>query len=133
MFIIKPVDPVEFYPLFRGVEPAADLPPDQWAAACKERGFLAFLAIRDEAFAGYAVAESNPKVLEILDLDGDTYTCRFLLERLVRLAGERNVSSRCPVTRTDVQKMLHWLGFAWRGVDDGQGWPCHLYSREQKV
>ena len=54
-------------------------------------GVFALVAEEQGELAGFAVARSCPKAIVFFGLEGDTKTCRLLLERLVRRAGERAV------------------------------------------
>jgi hypothetical protein len=60
---------------------------------------------------GFAVAESCPRALHILDLEGDSPACRLLLDRMVRLAGERDLTAWLPPGRPDLHRMVRRLGF----------------------
>ena len=61
-------------------------------------------------------------------MEGDAETCRLLLDRLVRLAGERDVSGWCPTARRDVWKMFEMVGLKRQFRDDFQGRPSYFYS-----
>jgi hypothetical protein len=117
MLIIRAADPSEFLPLT----------PRQRDALCARRGLLALAAERGAARLGYAVAESHPQAVHFLDLDGDTETCRALLSRLVRVAGERNMSGWVPRERADVRRLLRRLGFVRLGKGRFRGRPSYLY------
>jgi hypothetical protein len=105
------VDPVLSIPVFSGLEEFIELPPTGWDALCQARGLLALAAEQDEELVGFAVAESSPQVLHILTLKGDPNVCRLLLQRLVMLAGERDVSGWFPLDQVEVRKMVERLGF----------------------
>jgi hypothetical protein len=72
---------------------------------------VALAAEQDEELVGFAVAESIPQVLHILTLKGDPDCCGLLLQRLVMLAGERDVSGWFPLDQVEVRKVLKDLGF----------------------
>jgi hypothetical protein len=119
---VHAVDAAEFAPLFWDFEPPAD-----WAAFCQERGLLAFVAREEDQLAGYAVATSNPVLVHILTLEGDGDACRCLLARLVRLAGERDMSGLAPLGRTEVQALLRRLGFTRLSRVIFRGQPSYFY------
>jgi hypothetical protein len=128
MLVVHPVDPVKFLPLFWEIEP-----PERWADICVERGFIAFIAMQEDGLGGYAVAESRPQVLHVLDLEGNADTCLRLLERLAKMAGERDMSGWFPGARTDIQKMLEGLGFIRQKEDLFQNclWYLYFWSRNE--
>jgi hypothetical protein len=122
MLDIFKVDSVQFLPIAWDFEPFAN-----WERFCLERGFVTLVAGSDEELVGYAVAESNPAVLHIVNLEGDTNTCHRLLEILVKMAGERNMSGWCPIDRLAVRKIFRRVGFVRRGKEEFQGTPAYLY------
>src|SRR5271165_3702166 len=111
MLIICTVDVAEAIAIFCENTRFACMTPAQCKAYCQERGFLALVAEEDEMYAGLAIAESTPKALHVLKLEGCADACRFLLERLVRMAGERDVSVRCLVNQADMREMFQEKGF----------------------
>jgi hypothetical protein len=88
---------------------------------------LAFVAKEEERAVGLALAESHPGRVHVFVLEGTTDACRLLLERLVRLAGERDVSVWCPAARLDVRELLEQRGFARLAQGDFVGRPSYLY------
>lgn len=90
----------------------------------EEQQFIAFAAERDGELAGFVVAESHPRVVRIVGLEGQAEACRPLLARLQRLAGERYLSVLRPDDR-DVRRVIEERGFAlqtsglylWRQYD----------------
>src|ERR1700732_3300481 len=92
MLVIRQVDPARALPAFWSTSPSCGVKPSHWAAFCEHRGYVAFAAEREGNRVGFAVAESRPNVLHVLDLEGDAKVCGRLLERLVMLAGERDMS-----------------------------------------
>ena len=127
MLVIYDVDPAEVIPYLWALPSSPQMKRAQWEAFCDRRGLLAFAAERDGTLTGLAVAESHPRALHILNLEGDADACRLLLARLVKLAGERDVSARCPVARGELQEMLQEWGFEQSGQDTFQGRPSFLY------
>jgi len=130
MVVIRSVDPVEAVPLFLCMPEETLLPPE-WPLYCKERGLLALVAEVDGELVGFAVAESHRQVVHILSLEGDGSACRLLLERLVRLAGERDVSGWFAAERTDILDSVEQRGFAHRGRADLDGRLMYFYAWEQ--
>jgi hypothetical protein len=133
VLVIHRLDPVEAVPGFWGTPPSGGLSPRLWEALCKERGLVAFAAREDEEVAGFAVAESHSNLVHVLNLEGDARACRLLLDRLVRLAGERAVGGWFPVARTDLREMLEGLGFTRICQDEFRGRPSYLYRRGRRL
>ena len=135
MLVLHPVDLADAIALFCEDPPLSAMTPTQCAAFCKERGLLGFAAEEDGELAGFAVAESHPRRLEVLNLEGTAPACRLLLHRLVLLAGERDVSGWFPAGRPDVLRMVEEVGFRRQFRDDSQGRPAYLYywSRNEDV
>lgn len=133
MLVIHNLDPVKAIPLLM-CQPTEDGPlPSRWPAFCKEHGLLALAAEQDGDVVGFAVAESHPRVLHVLDLEGDTHVCRRLLGQLVRLASERDVTGWFPVERRDVRKMLRRWGFRRRSRASLQGRSLYFYHWERNA
>jgi len=88
---------------------------------------LAWAAEQDGDLVGFTVAESHARGVRVLTLEGGTAICQLLLDKLVRLAGERDVSGWCPADRPDVQKLFETRGFLRQYLDDFQGCPSYLY------
>jgi hypothetical protein len=94
---------------------------------CDSLGLLALLAQQGGDLAGFAVAESAPRVLHFLTLECTADACRLLLERLVRAAGERDISCWSRVGCTGQHRLLEGRWFA-RLAGGGRGnEPSHLY------
>jgi hypothetical protein len=121
MLTIRPIDPTQVEPEEAGLTRA------EWLAFCRERGLVAFAAERGEELVGLAVAETDAKVVHVAILEGDTNTCHALLDRLVMLAGERDMSGWVPVDRLDVQRLAEQLGFVRVATGDFEGVPSSLY------
>jgi len=111
MFVICTVDVAEAIALFYENTTFARMTPAQCKAFCQERGFLALVAEEDDMYAGLAIAESTPKALHVLKLEGCDDACRLLLERLMRIAGERDVSGRCQADQAGMREMFQAKGF----------------------
>ena len=127
MLVIRKVDPSFAVGLCTESLTAEDMTPGQCEAFCQEKGLVALAAERDDDLAGFAVAESSPKAVHFLMLEGDSATCRILLDRLVRLAGERDVSGWCPVGCGNIRKLLEERGFTRTQRSRFLGCPCFLY------
>jgi hypothetical protein len=127
VLVIRQVNPATALPAFWGASPSCGVKPAHWDAFCKHRGYFTFVAERDGDQVGFAVAESHPNVLNVINLEGDARVCRRLLERLVMVAGERNMSGWFPIARKDVRLMLEKLGFTRRDKSKFQGVPSYLY------
>jgi len=111
--VVRGVDPSRSVPAFWDDGPPAGMTPDQWAAVCKRRGLVAFVAEETGGpLAGFAFAESTPRWVRVLALEGGAEARRLLLERLLKAAGEREV-----------------LGFAGRQEDDVRGPSSYLFRR----
>jgi hypothetical protein len=122
MLCIRSVDP-PIAVLFIGQEPLLSglMTPAEWAAYCKSRGVIVLVAEEEGTLVGWAVAESFPRCLEVLRIEGDTETCRLLLGHLVRAAGERDISGPAPLDRPDLSRLFERLGFvrSGNGLCDG--------------
>ena len=127
MIVIRQVDPVEALPVYWVAFPSCGVAPSHWDAFCKHRGYVTFVAERDGAQVGFAVAESQPRGVHVLNLEGDTGACRRLLERLVMLSGERDMSGWVPIVRKDIRQMLCKLGFQRQHRKVFQGCASYLY------
>ena len=95
------------------------------------KGLSALVAERDGELMGFAVAESCPRALHILDLEGDTKACRLLLDRMVMLAGERDMTAWLPLGRPDLHRMVRRLGFARSRSGNYQGRASCFYYWER--
>jgi hypothetical protein len=125
---IRTVDPPTTALLFGGLSPVIDaVRPGEWAAYCKSRGIVALVAEVEEDLIGWAVAGSCPHRLHIRGLEGGTAVCRLLLDRLVRAAGERDLSGWAARDRADVRRMFRRLGFAKGGIGARDGVPSVFY------
>lgn len=98
-----------------------------WNAFCRERGLFALVADADGTPVGLTVAESTPEVVRFLALEGNAAACSLLLERLLRMAGERDVGGWCPTDRYDLRGLLDGAGFRRRTESDCRGQPCCYY------
>jgi hypothetical protein len=78
----------------------------------ERRGLVAFAAEEQGELAAIALAESEPQALHVVAVEGRPDACLLLLERLVRLAGERDVTAWSRDDKPDYQEMLEGLGFS---------------------
>ncbi len=85
--------------------------PSELEGICRDRGLLSFSVTEGETLRGLAVAESSPRRLHVLFLDGSNDACDLLVKDLVRRAGERAVSVACPPNRTDLRQLLAECAF----------------------
>lgn len=111
MLVLHRFDAPEVAALLPVVQSQSGLSPEKWEEFCRERGFLAFAAEDDGELAGLAVAESHPSALRVVHLEGTADACTLLLDRLVRLAGERDVAAGCREDREDLRGLLEARGF----------------------
>jgi hypothetical protein len=107
------------------------LAPSSWETFCREKGLSALVAERHGELMGFAVTESCPRALHILDLEGDTKACRLLLDRMVMLAGERDMTAWLPLGRPDLHRMVRRLGFARSRSGNYQGRASCFYYWER--
>lgn len=127
MLVIRAVDPARSVPIFWGMEDMPANATSLWDTFCRLRGLVAFAAEQEGELAGFAVAESHPEVLCIFNLEGDTDTCRHLLSRLVRMAGERDLAAWLHLERTDLHRLAQHLGFVRTGYDLCRSRPSLFY------
>jgi hypothetical protein len=109
----------------------AGFPPAQWEARCAGGRLLAFAAREGGVAVGFAVAVSHPQGVHVLSLEGTAPACGLLLERLVRAAGERDLSIWCPAERADLRGVLQQRGFAHRGYSDVADPVASLYHLDR--
>jgi len=126
MLAIRSVDAAKAVPLFWGFDDV-QLPPSRWETYCREKGLSALVAERDGELMGFAVTASSPSALHILGLEGVTPVCRVLLNRMVRVAGERDMTAWLPRDRPDIHRMVRRLGFVQRRAGNFQGRPSRYY------
>jgi hypothetical protein len=110
----------------------AGFAPAQWEARCTGGRLLAFAAEEGDVAVGFAVAVSHPQGVHVLTLEGTAPTCGLLLERLVRAAGERDLSVCCPAERADLRGLLRRRGFARRGYSDVAVTVASLYHLDRQ-
>jgi hypothetical protein len=130
MLTLRAINPTRAIASFCETPPLTGLTSEQFQAFCQRRGLLAFAAEEDGILAGFAIAESQPGGVHVLSLEGDKKACHLLLERLVQLAGERDMTVWCPTTHDYVLDLLEGRGFVRRRQDDFQGRPSFLYHKE---
>ncbi len=131
MLTLRRLEPADAVALLTGVHPSEAMAQNCWEIICEERGLRAFAADLNGEMAGFVLAESRPKLVHVLNLEGETGACRLLLDQMVRQAGERNISGWFPVVRTDIHEMLLGLGFSSLFKDDYQGRPSFLFHWER--
>jgi hypothetical protein len=109
---VRDLRPDEAAPLFPDGLDWAGVSPAEWVAGCEAGLFLVFAAERDGTTVAFAVAGSGPRVLLVLALVGDRRADRMLLDRAVRVAGEREVAVYCPDDDPALVALLRRRGFA---------------------
>ena len=114
--------------LFGGT-PLQAMTAAMWATFCQECGLVAFTANADGAVVGWAVAESYPERLRILKLEGRPDAEGLLLDRLTRLAGERDVAGVFPVDKPDLLALLEGRGYIRQGRRTFLAQPVYAYRR----
>jgi hypothetical protein len=105
----------------------ANMSPTQWDAYCLEKGLLAFAAEEEGELVGLALAESEPQALHVVAVEGRADAFRLLLEKLVRLSGERDVTAWCSQGKHNLQVMLEGLGFRWTHAAKAGGRTSYFY------
>ena len=123
MLTVRPLHPTAALARLGAPAPEEEL----WDRWCRDGTLLAFLAEEAGMAVGLALAESQPRRVHVFIVEGTTDACHLLLGRLVRLAGERDVSVWCPAARIDVRELLEQNGFACQARGDFQGRPSYLY------
>jgi L-amino acid N-acyltransferase YncA len=127
MLSIRTVDPSAAV-ILNGDLPLTDyLSPGGWEAYCKDQGVFVLVAEEEGDLVGWAVAESSPRCLYILRIEGDTDACRLLLGKLVRVAGERDLGGWVAHDRPAVRRLFQRLGFVRGGNGFRDGIPSVFY------
>jgi hypothetical protein len=129
--VVRRVDRGEAHRLLSGVARFGALTAVQWDALWENHGLVAFAAEEGGSLRAVALAESHPQVLHLSHLVGHLDACRLLLDRLVLLAGERDMSGAVPTHLTQVQALLQERGFVRVWQQDLRGWPVYVYRRER--
>jgi hypothetical protein len=124
VIVIYRLDTSEAMGLFVGPQP---MKPQEWRAFCEERGVLAFAAEEGGDLVGLALAESGPRAVHVVALDGRHDACWALLERFVRLSGERDVTAWCQEGRDDLRRMLEGRGFSRLHAGKAMGRPARFF------
>jgi hypothetical protein len=115
---IRAIDPAFAVALLTDSLTTEGMTPEQCREVCLDRGLVALATGDEDEQVGFAVAESDHEAVRFLLLDGDAGTCGLLLDRLERLAGERDVGGWCPAARPDLRGLLEGRGFRrlYRGI-----------------
>jgi L-amino acid N-acyltransferase YncA len=127
MLSIRTVDPSAVVILIGDLPLTDYTSPGEWETYCKDRGVFVLVAEEEGNLVGWAVAESSPRCLYILRIEGDTATCRLLLGRLVRVAGERDLGGWVAHDRPAVRRLFQRLGFVKGGRFIRDGVPSVFY------
>lgn len=126
MLHIQNLDPAEAVTVISG-EVRGGLSRKRWKRFCKKGGLVAFTANEKDIPVGFCLVSSEPPMVQIIALEGDPKACQLLFERVVRLAGERNVSVWFPTCRKDLGSLAEAFGFVWQRKVICEGVPCHCY------
>jgi hypothetical protein len=127
MLAVRTMEPAEAATLFCESPPLPGMTPTEWELCCGQPSFLALVAEWDGGLAGFAIAESHPQKVQVLTMAGSVGTCRVLLGRLVKRAGERDISVWCPIAHSDLLEMIEGMGFALQIPNDFEGRMSFLY------
>ncbi len=103
---IRAVDPFAVIDIVCQYPPLPSMTPTQRRAYCKRRGLLALSAEEDGVPAGYAVAESDPREVQVLTPEGTPVgmslqpaaAVRRRLELKEETSGGQGAQSRRPVS-----------------------------------
>lgn len=131
MLVIRAIDPSFALGLFHDPSSVGRLTPAQVREYCFRRGLLSLVAEEDGDLIGCLVAESGPRAVTFVVIDGDTPTCELLLDRLIRRAGERDACGWCPVDRDDIRRLLEERGFTPEYEGRVLGLPAVFYYCNQ--
>jgi hypothetical protein len=131
LLTIHRLDTSDAVTLFCETPPEPGMTPSEVRSFCEDAGLLAFAVEDDGRLAGLALARSGPKALLVLAVEGHEEAVRLLLERLVRLAGERDVCAWCAGSRDDLREMLEARGFEPWGRGSFGGRQFYLYRWRQ--
>jgi hypothetical protein len=129
MLTIRTSDPAHAVALLGTSPPAEGIEQEFWDPWSRVGTLRAFVAEEAGRGVGLALADFHPRLVQVFTLEGTTDACGLLLERLVRAAGERDVSVWCPAARIDVRELLEQKGFARQVQGDFLGRPSYLFSR----
>lgn len=127
MLTIRTVGSGEALATFCEHKPLAGMTPAQRQAMWRDRGLFALAVEEDDDLVGLTLAESGPKAVDVIALEGDTASCELLLDRLMRLAGERDVSAWCPDDRPDLMALLEVRDFLRQSQHDFPERASHFY------
>jgi hypothetical protein len=125
--IVRRIDRREAHRLLRGVARFAALTPERWDSLWENHGLVAFAAEARQSLRAFALAESHPQTVHVAHLGGRPDACWLLLERLVRLAGERDMSAVVPMAHPELQVLLEELGFLRVFEEDRGGGRNYVY------
>lgn len=127
MLTIRIVGSAEALAAFCEHKPLAGMTPAQRQTLWAQRGLFALAVEEDGDLVGLSLAESGPKAVHVIALEGDTGACGLLLDRLMRLSGERDVSAWCPDDRPDLLAALEERGFLRQSQHDFPERAAHFY------
>jgi hypothetical protein len=128
--LIRQVDPADALGVLGATPPGDGVEKAIWDRWSRDGTLVAFVAEHGRP-VGVAIAESLPNLVHVLAGEGNAAACGLLLDRLMRMAGERDVSVRCPDDHEDLRQILGGTGFARQHRDDSGRWPSDLYRLYQ--
>jgi hypothetical protein len=129
MLTLRNIHPEAVQSLLPGAPDRGRMTPQEWEAFVHRASPVAFVAEEEGKMVGFVFAESHPTLVHVLFLEGTAVACRLLLERIVRLAGERNMAGRFPIDRPDLLAILDLAGFKRRFKDEFWGRPSYFCER----
>jgi hypothetical protein len=129
--LIRQVGPDDALGVIGATPPSDAVEKAIWDRWSRDGTLVAFVAEHGRAAVGAAIAQSHPSLVHVLALEGDAATCGLLLERLVRLAGGRDLSVRCPDGHEDLRRVLAGTGFFRQDRDDSGKRRSDLYHSQQ--
>jgi hypothetical protein len=125
--VVRRLECGEAHRLLHWVAGFAALTPAQWDAVWENHNLIAFAAGEGDSPRALVLAEDHAQLVHMAHLEGRADACRLLLDRLVLLAGERDMSALVPVARTEVHALLEESGFVRVGEEDRGGGRCYVY------
>jgi hypothetical protein len=128
MLSVRQLSPADAAELFPDGLAGAGIGPARWEAGCTAGKYLLFTAQRGGTPVGFAIASSAPRRLRVAILAGEARAAGPLLDRVMRAAGERDVSVWCAADNAGLRGLLRRRGFARVG-QSGPGEPLSFLYR----
>jgi hypothetical protein len=111
MLSVHQLSPADAALLLRDMAAEAGISPSRWEDDCTAGKYLAFAAQRGPDPVGLAVASSTPGRLRVVGPAGEAWAVAPLLDRVMRAAGERDVSVWCAADNAGLRDLLVRRGF----------------------